>query len=546
MVEEVIMKKYGLFKVILIILGLLVVTSIFIPGRDGDIAYIPIGDEAINFVQAFYYFFDTVVYLLVLGAFYGVLNLVPAYKKLLDNIAQKVKSHSKGFIFITAIVFAILTSLFGIDNCILVFVPFIISIILLLGYDKLVAISSTVVAMLIGFMGGIFTTFRDPNNYYGYSSVTIDELAGLDKYTNLWPRLILVILGIALLIFFINRHIKNVQEKKVKYELNDSDDLLVSEVKGDYKNIKTWPLMIILSLILIVLVFGYFPWNNLFGIEVFNNFHQNLLEFRFNFRSVFIVIGILLFLIIVWKFIKKKHFDSKDWVLNSTFLVIFLCVILSYIPLGFLDKFHDWFTAKNLTLNSIISNNLYALGNWSSLGSFMGIIIVLLVFTLVTKIIYRIKFDDVIDGFVEGSKRMLPAVFLMILSYTILICTYNNGLISTIITWISESSLGLNVVTTSFVSALGSLLHVDLYYTAAGVFSPILSAATDESLYSVYAMTFQSIHGLISIIGPTSFLLIVVLTYFDVPYTTWVKYIWRFVLMLLLLVILVLLVLSLI
>ena len=36
------------------------------------------------------------------------------------------------------------------------------------------------------------------------------------------------------------------------------------------------------------------------------------------------------------------------------------------------------------------------------------------------------------------------------------------------------------------------------------------------------------------------------LKYFDVPYTTWVKYIWRFVLMLLLLVILVLLVLSLI
>lgn len=540
------MKKHGLFKVMLVILGLLVVTSIFIPGRSGDISYVPVGDEAVNFVQAFYYFFDTMVFLLVLGAFYGVLNSVPAYKKLIDNIAQKLKPHSKLFVFIMTILFAILVSITGLDYCLLVFVPFVISIILMLGYDKLVAISSTVVAMLVGFMGGIFTTFRDPNNYYGYSPTTVDELAGLDKYVNVWPKVILLILGVALLIFFINRHIKNVQDKKVKYELNDGADVLVSEVKGDYKNIKTWPLMLILSLIFVVFVLGYFPWYNLFGIEVFNDLHQDLLELTFSFRTVFIVGGIILLAIIVFKFIKRKSFDTKDWALNSIFLVLLLCVILSYIPLGFLDKFQDWFTAKELGLNSIISNSLYALGNWSSLGSFMCIIMTLFVFTLIIKLIYKVKFNDVIDAFVEGSKRMLPTVFLMALSYTILICSYNNGFISTIITWISESSLGLNVVTTSFVTALGSLLHVDLYYTAAGVFSPILSAVTDESLLSVYTMTFQSMYGLISIIGPTSFLLIFVLTYFDVPYTTWVKYIWRFILMLLLLVILVLLVLSLI
>ena len=59
-------------------------------------------------------------------------------------------------------------------------------------------------------------------------------------------------------------------------------------------------------------------------------------------------------------------------------------------------------------------------------------------------------------------------------------------------------------------------------------------------------LTFQSVYGLTSIVAPTSFLVIFALKYFDVPYTTWFKYIWRFVLMLFLLVILVLLVLALV
>ena len=92
------MKKHSLFKVILIVLGallavdgILAILGYFVPALGGKYTMIALGDVLTNFVQSFYYFFDTVVYLLVLGAFYGVLNEVPAYKKLVDNIAQKVK-----------------------------------------------------------------------------------------------------------------------------------------------------------------------------------------------------------------------------------------------------------------------------------------------------------------------------------------------------------------------------------------------------------------------------------------------------------------------
>lgn len=485
------MKKHSLFKVILIVLGLLVgVDAILailgycgVSGLEGKYTMIPLGDLFINFVQSFYYFFDTVVFLLVLGAFYGVLKEVPAYKKLLDNIAQKVKARSKLFVFVVIILFALLTSLTGLTNVLLIFVPFIISIILLLGYDKLVAISSTIVAMLIGFMSGIYITFRDPNGYYGYSSTTFEKLAGVSDYANLWPKLILLVLGTALLIFFVNRYIKNVQDKKVKYELNDSDEVVVSEVKGDYKNIKTWPMVVMLSLILVILVLGYLPWNTLFGIECFDKFNEWLLGIKIGEFSVF---------------------------------------------------------------SNIVSNNIFAFGNWASLGTYMSIIITLIIFTILIKVIYGIKFNEIIDNFMSGAKKMIPMIFLVVLTYDILVCTYNHGFVSNIVTWLADTKLGINIVTASFITAIGTLLHTDLYYTVAGVFMPLTSAVTDESLLATYAMTFQSVYGLVSILAPTSLLLIFALKYFDVPYSTWVKYIWRFVLMLFLLVILILLVLSLI
>lgn len=484
------MKKNGLFKAILIVLGSLMLVSAvlaivgyFVPALEGVFTMIPIGDVLLSFIQSFYYFFDTIFYLLVLGAFYGVLNTVPAYKKLIDNIVTKVKSHSKLFVFIVTVIFALLAFATGQMGVLLVFVPFVVTIVLALGYDKLVALSSTVVAMLVGLMSSIFVTFRDPNNYYGYVATTFEGVVGADMYSNLWPKLILLVLGTALLIFFVNRHIKSVQDKKVKYELNESNEVVVSEVKGDYKNIKTWPMIVMLVLILVILMLGYLPWNTLFGVECF-------------------------------------------------------------------DKFQEWISGLSIGEFSIFSNIIssvsYSIGNWASLGSYMSIIITLLIFTLIIKFVYRVKFNEVVDSFVNESKKMVSTVFLVAITFSILVCAYNHGFMQNIITWLSDTSIGINVGSTALVSALGTILHSDLYYSVAGVFLQIMNTITDESLYSTYALTFQSIYSIVSIVSPTSLLIIVALKYFDVPYTSWIKYIWRFVLMLFLLVLLVLLVVALV
>ena len=150
-----------------------------------------------------------------------------------------------------------------------------------------------------------------------------------------------------------------------------------------------------------------------------------------------------------------------------------------------------------------------------------------------------------LDHLLDGAKKMVPMVLLLCLAYTVLVCSYNHGIISNLVTAFADS-IGINVGTTAIVGALTTLLHSDLYYTVAGGLVAIMNNVTDESLFGTFALTFQSIYGLVTMIAPTSLFVIFGLKYLDVPYTTWVKYLWRFILMLFLLVLLVLLVLALI
>ena len=468
------MKKHSLFKVISMILVLLVIISWIAVGRNDVKSYIGFGDLFLNSIRSVYFFFDIFLFILIVGGFYGVLNKSSGYKKLLDNIVSKVKKLGNKFIYLVIILFALVSALTGMDMLIFMFIPFVISIILLLGYDKLVAISATVVSSIIGVIGGIFVTFKDPNNYYGTTNTTMEKFVGIEEnFANIFPKLLLLVLGVALLIFYVSRHIKNVKDKKVKYELNtDNDSLVVNEVKGDYKKVKSWPLIIVFAFLFVYTVIGVMPWNTLFKVDIFNKFHTWL-------------VGL----------------GTKDF---SIF-------------------------------NNLISSSFTALGEWNSLGNYMMPMIIMLILSLVVKFISHIKFDEYVDAFINGMKKLLPSAFVVVLAYSVLVGAYNHGFLSTLI-----SKTDYNIGLAGLYSLVGSILHVDLYYTSVGVFSSIISLVEDEALYPVLAVLFQGFYGLINIVGPTSLLLIVVLTYLDVPYTTWLKYIWRLFLYLFIVICLVL------
>lgn len=479
-------KKYGLFKVLTIILLLVVVATYFLEGRNNSIQYLALGDVVSNYVQSFYYFFDTAIFILVVGGFYGFLNRIPAYKKLVEKIADKVNGKSMAFVIISTIVFAILSSVTGFNLLMLFFIPFVVSIILLLGYDKLVAMSATIGGTLVGIIGGVFFTVMDPNTYaFG----TYDLFVGLkSNWVNVFPRVLLLIITTGLLVFYIISHVKKVNDGKVKYKLTKSDNFYVDVkdrsgkvVQYDKTKVSTIPLIIVLVLFIAILVLGYLPWNGLFGIKCFNEFHTWLTGLKIGDYAVF---------------------------------------------------------------SSLFSSTITAFGTWRDLGNFVIAIFVSIIVMLILMVIYRVKFEDAMDGFVLGVKKMIHPVMIAMFAYCVLVCSYNNGFMENVITMASEK-FGDNVVLHSLISMLGSVLNVDIYYTSIGIFSPIVTNLTDSANLSIYAVMFQSIYGLVQFFGPTSILLIIGLSYLDVPYKTWLKYIWRFVLELIIVVLLVLMLVSL-
>ena len=467
------MKKHGLLKILGILLLLVVIVSFILTGRNETKEFVGIGDILLNGLKSLYYFFYLALFVLFIGGFYGVLNKTPNYKKLLDNIATRLKPLGKKFIYITILVFAIVTSLTGMTLPLLIFVPLVISIILLLGYDKLVAISSTIVSIMVGYIGGVFVTFVDSNTY---TMSTFETFVGLEsKFANVFPKLLLLFAGITLLIYFVNNHIKNIETKKVKYELEDDSELQINEVTSNYKAIRTWPLIASLILMFIILVLGLVPWSNLFEIEVFKEFHTWLMG------------------------LSIKEF--------------------AIIP-------------------NIVSSDLMAFGEWYGMGdsmTYMTICMVISVFTIIVSIIGKLKLNEIIDGFTDGMKKMMPTAGLMMVAMTVLVTAYTNGFFEGIV-----SSYGkFNYAVSSLLVFLGCLLNVDMYYISGGVFLPILNIITDESVYSSVAMLFQGIYGIFSVVGPTSLILIFALSYMNVPYTTWLRYIWRFILALIVLLALV-------
>lgn len=146
--------------------------------------------------------------------------------------------------------------------------------------------------------------------------------------------------------------------------------------------------------------------------------------------------------------------------------------------------------------------------------------------TIIIALTNKVKINEALDNYIEGLKKALPAAVLISIAYIVLVCSFNNGFLEKIISDYGKFNYGLS----SLLAFLGCILNVDLYYIVVGSFSPILNLITDETIYSSVAVLFQGIYGIFSIIGPTSLILIFGLTYLDIPYTTWVKYIWRFIL----------------
>ena len=224
------MKKNNTIKVVLITTIVLLVLSwifkaAYFQGEFVDQGRVQMGlFDLFNYpLTALSYFGYIALYLIAVGGFYGILYKIPAYRNLLDKISGAFKNKGMLFLSIVVVLFALLVSICGLQIGLALVIPFVVSIILLIGYDKNVAALVTVGSMAVGLAG---STYANANLNVLTSSLN------LDINYQIWVRVVILLVGIILVIFntfmYTKRNMKVVKAEKTTVKKAEVEEVKVA------------------------------------------------------------------------------------------------------------------------------------------------------------------------------------------------------------------------------------------------------------------------------------------------------------------------------
>lgn len=230
-------------------------------------------------------------------------------------------------------------------------------------------------------------------------------------------------------------------------------------------------------------------------------------------------------------FSNTSKYDEKSNTIPLIIVGILMVIVslLAYLP--WTDVFNvSWFTDLynkaigvqlfNVPIVSYLLGNVTEFGTWD----LFGIQVVMLLAILVLQICYRPNFNTIIESFKEGFSKVSKLVVILLMSYVILEIAVMYPVIPTII----GKFLGtkFNVFTSTLAAIVASLFTSEYQYTVNLVYTYLTSSYAGN--LNVVSIIFQSIYGLISFITPASAMLLVGLSYLDISYKNWLKFIWKF------------------
>lgn len=523
--------KHNTVKVVLVTLAVFVLLTWILPAAYFQNSYVEQGRVQMGIADLFSYpttalsyFGYIALYILVVGGFYGILSKIGAYRTLLDKLSSAFKKHGKVAVSIIMVLLAVITSICGLQLGLIMFFPFLISLVLLMGYDKIVAALTVVGSTMIGVAG---TTFA-----YSNTSIIISVLS-LKITSNMLVKVIILVLGLALLIFNTVRYISKIEkeekaaakkklaeEKKAKKEEEKKatksttkkaakdtkttkttakkstkttvaaekkeevkvvkaagkyDEFIPKEVRGKHN---VWPVVVILSLVFIVMILAFISWSNAFSNTAFESATKSVTEFK--------IFGFALF--------------------------------------------------------GKLLGNINAFGSWT-LADLMGLMIVAAGLLM---IIYKVKFSEGLEAFAAGAKKALEPAVLVILIYTGLVIVTYHPFQLVIYKFLFGFTKGFNVITSTIAAMLSSVFNTEPLYAFQSVLPYFASLVSKKSTLAIVGVVYQSIYGITMLIAPTSVVLMTVLSYLGVSYKEWLKNIWKLFLELLAVLIIIFLILVLI
>lgn len=277
------MKKNNTLKVLLItilftfLLTWILPITYFNSGLYTDVRY-PAGlFDIFNYpTLTFYYFGQMAIYVLAVGAFYGVFNKTGVLRKVSDKIVKLFKG--KEIIFYSAVITLLSTivAFCGFSYELFFVLPLLAAIILLMGHDKVCVAITLIGSIAVGFMGSLFA--KQITGTYAGTLMT--------NYTDLiWFRVAMLVLGIAILVFNVVRRIKKVDVKKDEGRELLPETIEIKTKKGKKK--ASWPAIVVFDLVLLLMILGALDFSGAFKIEIFEKFHETVMSFAIKDYQIF-------------------------------------------------------------------------------------------------------------------------------------------------------------------------------------------------------------------------------------------------------------------
>lgn len=486
-------------------------------------------------VTALSYFGYIAFFVLAIGAFYGILNKIPAYRTFLDKFVSKVRGTEKFVLVIIILLLAVLTSIGGMQLPLLVLFPMLVSIILLMGFDKIVAAMSLVGSVMIGMAGSTYA--------YGNTNIILTILS-IDLTSEMITKVVILVLGLVLLIANIMLYIKKTDSvtkvitKDSKKNMEKEDKKLeVKETKvvKEEKTTKSTKATKATS-----------KSNKGSKSNSKNGTKKNTKSSsRKNIKAavkdeeVIVVKEAVNGGDALTKLVPSEVSTQHNiWPFTLMFILFFVLLVLAYLPWvnGFgVNAFTDAtkavseFELFGFPIFGKLLGTINSFGNWTVVDMLLPMTLIILFLALV----YKVKVQDVLDGALAGIKKALPLGLIVVLLYACLvIVTYHPFqlvIYKTLLGVIDKFGV-VGALMSSLVAMLASIFNVDPSYTFQSVLLYLASVVTDSTVYPVIGVIFQAMYGFTMLFAPTSVILMVVLSYLDIPYTKWIKTIWKLLL----------------
>lgn len=277
------MKKNNTLKVLLItilftfLLTWILPITYFNSGIYTDVRY-PAGlFDIFNYpTLTLYYFGQMAIFVLAVGAFYGIFNKTGVYKKICDKLVKVFKGKKLLFFGAVITLLSVIVAFVGFSYELIFVLPLLASIILLMGYDRVTVAMTLIGSISVGFLGSLFA--KQITGVYASTLVT--------DYTDLiWFRVIMLVLGIAILTFNVIKHCQKIEGKKEDNKEFLPETIEVKNKKGKVK--ASWPAIVIFDLILLIMIIGALDFSGAFNIKIFETFHESVMSFAIKDYQIF-------------------------------------------------------------------------------------------------------------------------------------------------------------------------------------------------------------------------------------------------------------------